>query len=169
MFKSMLDFARRHIILFGAMKFFAGFIVGGGLGFMLGIYLLPILVADAPAPQAQVAAAAETAEKRAVFRPDLPASDAFHWGEGTLYVMPNRVVLDGEVSPGPDYRLYLTPRHVETGEDFLAIKSQSVQVARIKGFKNFAYDIATVDPNAYEGALIWCERFSVFITSGRLQ
>ena len=39
MIKPLLDFARRHIILFGTAKFAAGLLIG----FALGVYLLPIL------------------------------------------------------------------------------------------------------------------------------
>ena len=39
MITSLFDFARRHIILFGAAKFTAGLLVG----FALGVYFLPIL------------------------------------------------------------------------------------------------------------------------------
>ena len=39
MLKSLLDFARRHIILFGTAKFTAGLVIG----FALGVYFLPIL------------------------------------------------------------------------------------------------------------------------------
>ena len=42
MITSLLAFARRHIILFGAAKFTAGLVVG----FALGVYFLPILTAE---------------------------------------------------------------------------------------------------------------------------
>ncbi|MCG8625188.1 MAG: DM13 domain-containing protein [Proteobacteria bacterium] len=171
MFASLLDFARRHIILFGTIKFASGLLIGLALGFAAGIYTLPILIADAPAPATTITTAAATAEKTTVFRPDLPDSDGLHWGDGTLYVTPTRVTLDGEVSPGPDYRLYLTRDFVDTTAGFQAIKNQpgqAIEVARIKGFKNFSYEIAPIDLTQYRGALIWCERFAVFITAGPL-
>ena len=40
--KTLLDFARRHIVLFGAAKFAAGLIIGFGFG----VYFLPILTAE---------------------------------------------------------------------------------------------------------------------------
>ena len=171
MLTPLLNFARRHIILFGAIKFFAGLAIGLGVGFAAGIYTLPILIADSPAPAASITAAAQTASKQAVFRRDLPDSDRLHWGDGVLYVTPTRVTLDGEVSPGPDYRLYLTRDFVDTTQGFLAIKNQpgqAIEVARIKGFRDFAYDIPPQDLTQYNGALIWCERFAVFITAGQL-
>ena len=42
LYNSLLGFARRHLILFGAAKFIAGLVVGFGLG----VYFLPILTAE---------------------------------------------------------------------------------------------------------------------------
>ena len=50
----------------------------------------------------------------------------------------SHIRLDGEIAPGPDYRLYLTPSFVETEEAFLAIKDKSVMVSPIKAYKNFS-------------------------------
>ena len=170
LFTKSIDFARRHIILALTAKFFAGLVIGFGLG----VYFLPILIADAPADETIVLAQSQTADRQAVFVRERADSDLSHWGEGTLYLTSTRATLDGQVSPGPDYRLYLTPKFVETEDAFEAIKSQSVEIARIKGFKNFSYEIPPsviphgVDMNLYGGVLIWCERFSQYITSGPL-
>jgi hypothetical protein len=164
-FHRFVEYWRKRFFLALTLKFFAGLIIGFGLG----IYLLPILIADAPADIAVVQAAADTAEREAKFRRDLPGSDALHWGEGTLYLTADRVTLEGEVSPGPDYRLYLAPSYVEDEKGFFAIKSQSLEIARIKGFKNFSYEIPSgIDTSSYSAVVIWCERFSQFITAGRL-
>ena len=40
--KKGMDWARRHLILFGTAKFVAGLIIGFGLG----VYFLPILTAE---------------------------------------------------------------------------------------------------------------------------
>jgi len=42
MIKPLLDFARRHIILFGTAKFTAGLVIG----LALGVYFLPILTEE---------------------------------------------------------------------------------------------------------------------------
>lgn len=163
--KTLLDFARRHIILALTAKFFAGLVIGFGLG----VYFLPILIADAPADAQVVQAAAQSAERQASFSRDRQDSDGLHWGEGTLYLSDTRVTLEGKVSPGPDYRLYLTPEYVETEDAFEAIKSQSLEIARINGFENFSYEIASgLDTSGYAAVVIWCERFGEFITSGTL-
>ena len=165
-FGCLLDFGRRYIILALTFKFIAGIVIGFGLG----VYFLPIIIAEAPADQAVVAAAASSAEKQAVFVKDRKGSDSFHWGDGVLYLTADSVTLEGRLSPGPDYRLYLTPKFVETGRDFEAIKSQSLEVARIKGFENFSYSLPPgVDVNAYGAVVVWCERFGQFITSGTLE
>ena len=42
MLKKAMDWARRHLILFGTAKFIAGLVIGFGLG----VYFLPILTAE---------------------------------------------------------------------------------------------------------------------------
>ena len=160
-----IDWWRKRFILAATLKFFGCL----AIGFALGVYFLPIIIADGPADQTVLADERQSADRQAVFVRNLPGSDAFHWGEGTLLVSKERVTLMGEVSPGPDYRLYLTPEYTETKEGFLAIKAQSREIARIKGFKDFSYPIdRNIDLGQYDSVLIWCERFGAFITSGRL-
>lgn len=155
-----------------------GFVLGGivalPVGFGLGTYYLPILVASEGASDAVVAAAKSDAMISATFRKDLKGSDGFHWGEGTLHLTREGgqyyFTLEGSVSPGPDYKLYLTPQHVEDEASFLAINAQSVRVADITGFDNFRVDVPmSIDPTQYPAILVWCERFSEFITAGRLE
>lgn len=155
-----------------------GFVLGGlaalPVGFGLGTYYLPILVASDGASQETVAAAKSEAMISAQFRRDLKGSDGFHWGEGTLHLTREGgqfyFTLEGSVSPGPDYKLYLTPTYVEDEAAFLAIKSQSVRVADITGFDNFRVDEPmSIDPTQYPAIIVWCERFNEFITAGRLE
>lgn len=157
---------------------FIGFVLGGlaalPVGFGLGVYYLPILVASDGASRTQVAAARSDAMISANFRRDLKGSDGFHWGEGTLHLTREGgqyfFTLDGQVSPGPDYKLYLTPEYVEDEASFLALKERSVRVADITGFDDFRLDVPmSIDPTQYPAVIIWCERFGEFITSGRLQ
>lgn len=138
------------------------------LGFGLGVYFLPILTA-APAPDAAtLAAAARTATYSATFRRDLPGSDPLHWGEGTISVTPERIVHQGTLSPGPDYRIYLAPRYVEDKAGFEAIKAQSVELGSIKTFDGFITEVpAGVDIERYDTVVIWCETFGMFITAGK--
>ena len=84
MIKPLLDFARRHIILFGTAKFAAGLVVG----FALGVYFLPILTEEKGLDTAALAQLEASAERSGTFTRDLPGSDAFHWGEGTVRAGP---------------------------------------------------------------------------------
>ena len=59
-----------------------------GVGFVLGIYSLPILIAPESPGVEVVRTAADIAQFKGMFRRDLADSDAFHWGEGTLYIGP---------------------------------------------------------------------------------
>jgi hypothetical protein len=135
-------------------------------GFVLGVYLLPILAAP-PAPTAsEVRSAAQGAQFSGEFRRNLKGSDALHWGEGKVTVGPAAVTLAGRVAPGPAYKLYLTPEFVETEADFQRIKARSFVVADIKTFENF---IVALPPGAplekHRAVVIWCESFSQFITA----
>ncbi|MGE0329443.1 MAG: DM13 domain-containing protein [Ramlibacter sp.] len=135
-------------------------------GFALGVYFLPILAAPPPLSQAQLDAAAAGAAWRASFRRDLPGSDALHWGEGAVTVSTTHVAHQGRLAPGPAYRLYLTPRFVDTGDAFLQVKAQSVALGDVKSFDGFIVPVpAGVDLARYQGVLIWCEAFQRFITS----
>lgn len=165
-FSAFIEWWRQRFFLALTLKFFAGLVIGFGLG----VYFLPIIVADSPADQAVIEAEVKTADVEAVFVRDLPGSDAFHWGEGTLLLSADRITLNGDVAPGPDYRLYLTPKFADTEASFLEIKSQSLEIARINGFSNFSYPMPEgVDTSKYKAALIWCERFGEFITAGHLK
>ena len=59
MLKASLDFARRHIVLFGATKFAAGLIIGFGLG----VYFLPILTAEEGLDEAVLASLQTSIER----------------------------------------------------------------------------------------------------------
>ena len=76
MFTMLLTIARRHIIWFGAFESAAGLVVG----FMLGIYFLPILTAEKGLDEQSLAARQNSAERIGVFTRDLAGSDRFHWG-----------------------------------------------------------------------------------------
>ena len=138
------------------------------IGFAAGVYTLPILIAPpAPATEA-VTAQASVARYQGEFRRDLKDSDALHWGEGTVSVGPDSIGLVGEIAPGPDYKLYLSPEFVETEADFLRLKDRMVRVGDVKTFNNFLVPVpAGVDPSAYTTVIVWCERFGEFITAAK--
>ena len=138
------------------------------IGFALGVYFLPILTAPAAPSAAEVAAQTSQAAFSGQFRRDLKDSDALHWGEGALSVSRTSIGLLGEIAPGPDYKLYLSPEFVETEADFHRLKSRMVRVGDVKTFKNFVVAVPeSVDPARYNTVVIWCESFSQFITAAK--
>jgi hypothetical protein len=147
---------------------FASHAAAIGVGFAAGIYVLPLLVAPSSPSAVQINAAAASATFTGTFRRDLPGSDRLHWGEGTVYVGPDSVSLDGEIAPGPDYKLYLSPEFVDTEADFLRLKPKMVRIGDVRTFENFLVSIPpNVDPAAYTSVIVWCESFSQFITAAR--
>lgn len=140
----------------------------GVIGFAVGIYALPILIAPTSPTESEISAMSSEAQYFAEFRRDLKDSDAFHWGEGQVSVSPTFITLMGKLAPGPDYKLYLSPTFVETEEDFNRLQSTMVRVGEVKTFENFVVSVpATIDPSNYEAVIVWCESFGEFITSAK--
>jgi Electron transfer DM13 len=139
-----------------------------GIGFALGVYFLPVLIAPPAPTAAEVFAQASEASYKGQFRRDLKDSDTLHWGEGTVFVSARSVALVGELAPGPDYKLYLSPEFVETEADFNRLKPNMVRVGDVKTFKNFMIPVpASVDPSRYNTVVVWCETFAQFITAAQ--
>ena len=138
------------------------------LGISIGVYVLPILTAP-PAPEhAQLIAMHEQAQYRGSFRRDLPGSDLLHWGEGDVAVGPDAISLMGELAPGPDYRLYLAPRFVDTAEGFMAIKADSRQIGAVRSFDGFILPLPQdAKLTDYDSVVIWCETFEKFISAAK--
>jgi hypothetical protein len=139
-------------------------------GFAMGLYTLPILTA----PDAPDIKALSMGEQQVLFegrfQPDLKDSDFLHKGDGVLKAGSKRVVFEGQISPGPDYILYLSPEMVETKVDFLRLGVDMVQVGAVKTFDNFVVEMpAHINPADYKAAIVWCESFGVFITAGAYQ
>ena len=138
------------------------------VGFALGIYVLPILIAPKAPSLAEVKSVAGAAEYTGEFRRDLKGSDLLHWGEGKVSVGRTAVSLAGRVAPGPDYKLYLSPEFVETREDFFRVKERSVRLGDVKTFENFIVPVpGAVDLSRYNTVVVWCETFSMFISAAR--
>lgn len=139
-------------------------------GFALGIYALPILIAPEAPPMKMVEQTAAQAIFEGEFRKDLVGSDFFHWGEGQVSISPSAISLEGELAPGPDYKLYLAPRFVEDEAQFEAIKAQSLRVGEVKTFKNFVVKLpADTNTAAYNTVVVWCESFGEFISAAKYQ
>lgn len=138
------------------------------LGFGAGIYVLPILTAP-PAPTEQaLQQAASDGMFEAQFRRELEDSDALHWGEGVVTIGPQFISFTGELAPGPDYKLYLSPTFVETEAEFERLKADMVVVGDVKTFNNFIVEVpAGIEPSGYTTVIVWCESFGQFITAGQ--
>ena len=138
------------------------------LGFALGVYYLPILIAP-PAPTAEeVRQAAGDATYTGRFRRDLKDSDMLHWGEGEVLVGTQAIALAGAVAPGPDYKLYLSPEFIETEADFHRLRPVMARVGDVKTFENFVVPVPpTIDVARYTTVIVWCEAFGQFITAAR--
>lgn len=138
------------------------------VGFALGVYFLPILIApkspDAEMLQQQADEALYTAE----FDRDLRGSDFLHWGEGKVSVSPARISHQGSLAPGPDYKVYLVSEFVEHEDEFLPLKEQSALVGDVKTFDGFLVDVPEgIDIENYTTVLVWCKTFGEFISAAK--
>jgi hypothetical protein len=138
------------------------------IGFAAGVYVLPILTAPpAPSPL-EAKAAAGGARWHANFRRELKGSDFLHWGEGTVSIGAKAVSFTGKLAPGPDYKLYFAPEYVETKDEFLRVKARSRRVGDVRTFENFVVALPEAfDPGKFDTVVVWCETFSMFITSAK--
>lgn len=138
------------------------------VGFALGVYALPILIAPKSPDAAELKTAAQAAQFSAKFRRDLKGSDPLHWGEGDVHVSKANVVHIGRLAPGPDYKLYLTKDFVDTKQGFLAIKSKAKRIGDVETFNGFIIEVPeSVDVAAYTTVVVWCEAFSQFISAAK--
>ncbi|MBT8090275.1 MAG: DM13 domain-containing protein [Gammaproteobacteria bacterium] len=154
----------RKLLLIGTHTFAIG------VGFGLGIYMLPILIAPESPDIEAVRSTADAAQFKGTFRRDLADSDALHWGEGTLFISPDNIAFEGRLAPGPDYRLYLSPRFIDTEAEFESLKPDMVQVGLVQTFENFMVAVPeSVNPAEFNAAIVWCESFGQFITAAAYQ
>lgn len=141
-----------------------------GMGFAMGVYLLPVLVAPKAPSSSEVSVTSSAAQYTGEFRRDLKDSDFLHWGEGKVSISSASIALAGELAPGPDYKLYLSPEFVETEADFVRLKSRMVRVGDVWTFENFVVPVPQgVDVSRYNTVIVWCETFGQFISAARYQ
>lgn len=140
----------------------------GFIGFGLGIYALPIIIAPPAPAAAEIESMSSNAAYSGEFSKDLKDSDALHWGEGKVSVGSQYITLMGSLAPGPDYKLYLSPEFVETEVDFKRLKPVMIRVGDVKTFENFVVKVSPeMDPAKYNTVVVWCETFAQFITSAK--
>ena len=76
----------------------------------------------------------------------------------------------GHLAPGPDYKLYLAPRFVDTEAAFLLVKDVSRRVGDVRTFNGFLVEVpAGIDVRDYNTVVIWCESFNQFISAAEYQ
>ena len=156
--------------MFKLIRFLITHAIALAIGFALGVYLLPILVAPQAPSDFEVSSNSQGAIFSGRFTRDLPGSDFLHWGEGDVSITPSHITFMGSIAPGPDYRLYLTRELVRSEAEFLPVKDDSAQVGPVKTFDNFILQIPPgVNPADYKAVVIWCESFGEFITATAYQ
>ncbi len=138
------------------------------IGFALGVYFLPILTAPEAPDRAMLQEQAAGAMFTATFTRDLRGSDFLHWGEGKVSVSPDRIVHEGKLAPGPDYKLYLVKQFVEHEDEFEPLKAEAQLIGDVKTFGGVVLSVPDgVDVTAYSTVVIWCEAFGEFITAAQ--
>lgn len=140
------------------------------MGFMAGVYSLPILT-EQPAPDVAILKQhQDRAQFSAAFKPDLKGSDRLHYGDGMVYLTNDAISMQGTLSPGPDYQLYLSRNFVDNEADFLAQKGTMQRVAGVRSFNGFKLVVPQgIDVSDYNTVVIWCESFEEFITAAQYQ
>lgn len=140
------------------------------IGFACGIYTLPILTAPAPPSQLELATHAKQALFSGEFKKELTGSDLLHYGVGTVHLTNNAISLTGELSPGPDYQLYLADRFIDNEADFLAYKGTFTRIASVNTFNGFIVKVPQgINIANYNTVIIWCESFAEFISAAQYQ
>lgn len=140
------------------------------IGFAAGIYALPILTAPPTMATSEVNALSANRLYSTEFTKELAGSDFLHWGEGKVSITEKHITFVGELSPGPDFKLYLSPQFVETEAEFERLKSSMKVIGDVTTFTNFALETpAGVDPSQFNTVIVWCESFGEFITSAKYQ
>ena len=138
------------------------------VGFALGVYLLPILTAPPSLDKSMLANTAQSALYKTEFKRELKGSDFLHWGEGRVSVLPRKIVHEGKLAPGPDYKLYLSKSFAEDEAQFLKLKAEAVRIGDVKTFDGFLLEVPeTINIDDYSTVIVWCEAFGEFITAAK--
>lgn len=141
-----------------------------GLAFFIGVYSLPIIMAIPDPTSGALALTIKNSRYVATISESLEDSDWLHWGEGRFSLGDDYIVFQGQLAPGPAYRLYLSPTFIETEEDFLQQKSTMIEVGNVNSFGNYILPVpADISLEDYTTVIIWCESFNQFITAAQFR
>lgn len=148
-------------------------VTGIVIGFAAGVYTLPIII-EFTTERQQVAELSPAAESDPVgqFDRNSPGSDALHWGEGTIRISNGKLVFEEDVklAPGPDYRIYMSRKFAQTKNEFSKIKAQSIEIAKLRTFSGpLEFELPeNLNVDEFDNVVVWCETFSMYIASARL-
>lgn len=139
------------------------------VGFALGVYFLPIMIAPESPSSELINQVAQQARYQSSFVEDRGDSDGFHWAEGEVFISNAQIAFKGTMAPGPDYKLYLAPSYIETEEEFLgSVKARSVRVDVVKTFNGFIIDVPQgINIDEYNTVVVWCEQYKEYISSAK--
>ena len=138
------------------------------IGVGIGIYSLPILVAEDGPTQASLVMAKRTAKYEAQFSPQRADSDFLHWGDASVFVGPHWIAWQGHLAPGPRYRLYVSRQFIETEADFQQARGEMVDLGPVSSFGDYVVPVPEeLDIEEFSTLVVWCESFSQFITSAQ--
>src|SRR5215475_129089 len=147
--------------------FLFGGICGTGFGVALGFFLFPFVFPPPVAVEQLTEADRAPIVATGTFIHANP-SDPIHWGKGKVSVYQRTVYLetDFEVGPGPAFHVYLVPaskiREASQVKDAMFVDLGGLRA--FKGSQRYAIP-AGVNLKDYPSVVIWCERFSVLISS----
>ena len=140
------------------------------VGFLSGLYALPIISAPASPSMLELATATQHVKHKGQFVSSLKDSDLLHFAKGDVSISTDTIAFQGTIAPGPDYKLYLAKQFVETEADFMRLKSEIISIADIKTFDSFIITVPKhIDIEAFNTVIIWCESFSQFISAAQYQ
>lgn len=146
------------------------YIIVFGIGFAAGMYALPILTAPTSPSKLELANHAQKAMYTGEFKAELPGSDFLHFAQGQVKLSNSHISFEGEISPGPDYQIYLADRFVDNETEFLAFKGTFTRVTSIKTFNSFIVKIPQdINIADFNTVIIWCESFDEFISAAKYQ
>ena len=154
------------------VKYFLFFILShlamGFTGFLLGIYMLPLMTAEEKPSQELSEIVKDDAIYKAIFVKDLKGSDFLHWGDGQISISKEKILFQGNLSPDPGYKLYLTKTFVSDEESFLKEKGNGLKIGPINLCNGFLLELPKdLNLENYNSVVIWCETFSEFITAAQ--
>lgn len=148
--------------------FFASHLALFGVGFGVGIYVLPILTAEKNSSADEIKEVKNNARYTGAFFKKQKGSNAVHWVDGKLYVSDQEIAFEGSIAPGPDYKIYLTKTQADDRNSFLKIKEESLYIGDLKNYGNFKKNLPNgVNIDEYTTVQIWCEKFEQFIGSAQ--